>query len=257
VKGQILQTIVFATLVTMFFAIALRILLRAWTSRALPDWLIGGFFLGIGGMLLCRGGSTMLLEQDAELSGRLFHLGNASFVLADVILCFFTWIVFRRHAVWARNLALSTVLLLLGILAARFTFGEASEILVVLSVVRLVPCAWAFVETTLYYRNMRKRSRVGLGKPVVANRFLLWSIWTGAMASLPLFVMVTRIAAALSGNDDPWASLQSGEPVPLVQAALGLIAVSGVAAISALWLSFFPPAAYTQWIGRRGAIAGV
>jgi WS/DGAT/MGAT family acyltransferase len=40
---------------------------------------------------------------------------------------------------------------------------------------------WAFVEYTIYVNRMSRQARMGLGDPVVRNRFLLWMIWTGAI----------------------------------------------------------------------------
>jgi hypothetical protein len=35
---------------------------------------------------------------------------------------------------------------------------------------------WAFVEYTIYVNRMSRQARMGLGDPVVRNRFLLWMI---------------------------------------------------------------------------------
>ncbi len=65
---------------------------------------------------------------------------------------------------------------------------------------RIVPTAWACYESLRYYRSMHRRQTLGLADPIVANRFLLWSIWTGAVTFLPLVALTIRglsIAASL------------------------------------------------------------
>jgi hypothetical protein len=85
---------------------------------------------------------------------------------------------------------------------------------------------WLFFESASYARSMRRRLRLGLADPIVANRFVLWAIWTGALALIPLFVLGLR-------------------------AALAVLGAGGATAVAAGWLAFFPPASYQRWIGAR------
>ncbi len=136
---------------------------------------------------------------------------------------------------------------------ARAVLGEVTGVLLLLSSIRTFCCGWAFFETANYYRMMRRRSALGLADPLVTNRFLLWSIWTGSMAILPLFLVVTRVLAIVKGAGvDPLHGVSGANQLsnddPMLLAALGVIASTGLAAIAALWLCFFPTDAYASWI---------
>jgi len=113
--------------------------------------------------------------------------------------------------------------------------------------VLLARCAvllWLFVESAIYAQRMRRRIRLGLGDPLVANRFTLWAIWTGALACIPLFVLALRMLGALE-------PLVPGTPLPAaVRAIIAVLGMGGATALVACWLAFFPPAAYRSWIER-------
>ena len=103
---------------------------------------------------------------------------------------------------------------------------------------------WLFVESVHYASRMRRRVRLGLGDPIVANRFTLWAIWTGALACIPLFVLALRTLGILEAP-------VPGAPLPAsVRAIIAMLGSGGAAALVACWLAFFPPAAYRRWIVR-------
>ena len=87
---------------------------------------------------------------------------------------------------------------------------------------------------------------MGLAEPVVANRFGLWCIWTGGLTWCLGFVLLTRILAR---------AFEVGiERLPeAFQAAQITILASIVVSMTAIWLSFFPPSRYLDWIERRAS----
>jgi len=108
---------------------------------------------------------------------------------------------------------------------------------------------WLFLESAAYAQRMRRRARLGLGDPIVANRFTLWSIWTGALACIPLFVLTLRVLGVL-------VEPVPGEPLPgSVRAILLVLGSAGAAALGAGWLAFFPPASYQRWVAARASVA--
>jgi hypothetical protein len=157
----------------------------------------------------------------------------------------FAWRVFRAGSLAAAGLAVALLGANVGACAAVVTSGAplpAGRLGLGVVLVRSAALVWLFAESTLYAVRMRRRLAIGLGDPIVANRFLLWSIWTGALALIPLFVLVLRAAGAL----EPPAP---GEPLPPA-VRMALVALGGGGAVAALagWLAFFPPAAYRRWI---------
>jgi hypothetical protein len=86
---------------------------------------------------------------------------------------------------------------------------------------------------------MRRRVRLGLGDPVVANRFLLWGIGAGA-AGLGSFIGVAgQLATGAAGTQSSWSMLSSS--------------CHGLIAAIALWLAFVPPGFYRRFIEKRSA----
>lgn len=101
---------------------------------------------------------------------------------------------------------------------------------------------WVAFEPLLYFSRLRKRVRLGLAEPVVANRMLLWGIGSVARAVL---APAGPIASAWMAGLDESARLSAGAVVLVVTSALGLI--TGVA----YWLTFQPPRAYLRWVEAR------
>jgi hypothetical protein len=100
-----------------------------------------------------------------------------------------------------------------------------------------------FVER--YARLMRRRVGLALADPLVANRFVLWSVWTGALSFAGLVLFAVRSRAF-------WLQLNGIDPRIAMPAAVPLTAiVAGLAAVSAgvaVWLAFFPPESYRRWL---------
>jgi hypothetical protein len=219
-------------------------------SSALPEVLIGGFFLASGPLGYLPAFLPAGPHLPADLAVPFRSVGLAGVLVACLALCLFTWRVFRPDEDWARWLALGCCVgmtggwLALGIEHGFSTPAAASAGHVVGTTARVVAFAWASFEPFVYYTNARRRVRLGLTDPVVANRFLLWSIW----ASASLVVLATTTV-------DGFLMVMRG-PDPVRQ--LWVIAILIVAALPcgvAMWLTFFPPPAYRRWIAARATRA--
>jgi hypothetical protein len=81
---------------------------------------------------------------------------------------------------------------------------------------------------------MRKRVRVGLLEAAVADRVRLWGVGSGAACGMAAYGLVTRLAI--------------GPVVPDVHRVLS--SALGLVAAVAIWLAFFPPAAYRRRLAR-------
>lgn len=229
-------------------ALGIRLLVLAGRTRKLPELLIGLFFLAsapLGFVPLLVG--MQYPDLPRELAGLLLAVGEGMVALASALICVFTWRVFRPDSIWAKWLAGLCVTVLIGGYGVHawtrgFTEPGISVWLWASVFVRLVIYAWNAAEPLLHYRGARRRLLLGLADPVVTNRFLLWSIWGGAC----LIVVFARIGDMLAQS--------FLAPMPAVSlASVAIFGCCGAACGAAIWLTFFPPAAYRKWLTARAA----
>ncbi len=223
-------------------ALGVRLLLMWRRTTGLPELLLALFFILSGpcGFLLIASAEQPALQ--AMLPPALLRaIGAFAINAALVVMAVFTWRVFRPDERWAERFVLAIAALLAGVWVWRCLavgFPEEMRIdanWVLGTTVRALVFAWSGGEAFRYWAAMRRRARLGLADPVVANRFLLWGIWVGAGA-LVLVVRVLRITVGLDT-----------ELRMAIIAGLGL--VSGVA----IWLTFFPPRAYLRRVAGAAA----
>ena len=166
--------------------------------------------------------------------GWVFHNLGVSFMLD------FVRRVFRPGEAWAGVLQIGLNLALWGswlLDAFHGGIGAAEPgtyYWICFSVIGTYPL-WTAVESFHYWGMMRKRVKLGLADPLVANRFLLWSIasfsslasiWT---VEIPSFLGYTRM---------------SPEAINLSSFTMVGTSIFGIATICTYWLTFFPPAWY-------------
>ena len=96
---------------------------------------------------------------------------------------------------------------------------------------RLAAPAWMAAESLRYYGQMKKRVAIGLGDPLVANRFLLWGIG----ASFGVLMIVTSVAPVFLPTTHV-----------LLPVSIVILGISGLGAAIPYWLAFFPPRAYRR-----------
>jgi hypothetical protein len=230
-------------------AMGFRILRNALRVGGVEKW------VGYSLLLVCGGGYVPIvvaqLVGQPEVRFALVAIGIGA-AHAGVLCTFvFTRRVFRpdvpwlRAGVWAMAAAMALVWIT-GLvyvnwplrdspreaMVAGFPWALASNVLCG------VGMAWSAWEAIRQWSLSSKRARIGLADPLVANRMLLWGVFTGAS----VVTSVLHGAMVASGRDPS----ESG----------AVIAVSGVLALAStvsLWLAFLPPEA---WIRRiRGASA--
>jgi hypothetical protein len=237
-------------IISLVALIAIRLARTAWRQRSLPEALMAAFFCGgaAGYALLMIPlhfpGDPALVLSFRAASATVLLLPGTTVVL-------FTWYVFRRDAGWARALAWSLA-----------TFAVATHVVVrwlagpmglehvvsmepgtsfywLVTIVKASGFAWACVEASLYYRDAKKRVVLGLTEPLVANRFLLWAIWSGAATAM----VVIRIVSAMLIDT---TRADAVTPVPIV---LSMFA-AGLSCAGAVWLTFAPPEFYRRFVER-------
>jgi len=95
---------------------------------------------------------------------------------------------------------------------------------------------WGAYESFRYHRRMRKRAKLGLADPLVANRFLLFGLASlGTLAA----VWITSWPMWLS---DPAAA------APYQTFNFLTTAMVGIGTVTAYSLAFLPPAWYRRWL---------
>ena len=244
------MTLILAIAVGALFAVWLvtgvRLMRLAHRTRALPE-----FVLGLS--LLLMAGLGYPLSVVAQFAGEHALLATAAASLftntGTALLFVFTARVFHgasRAAAAAVGLAaLLLVAQAVGNVGSHAAAGsEAERVAATLrwgaGSLALNGAAWGWTafDALRHYALLRRRVRLGLADPVVANRMLLWGLMgAGAVAC----VVVDSLLLYLGG--------ESGRElgVPLVTAATGL----GVSVC--MILAFWPPAAYLDRIRGRAS----
>ena len=167
------------------------------------------------------------------------------YVLGVFPYLFFIRSVFRPKAAWAGALVgICSVLLLVGTALGTLNGGDVYSLDNLWFHVQwtgyTAPCAWLGLEAMLSRRGARKRTRLGLCEPIVANRYLLLALFGG-------FQFLACLADLLLAAD-----ADGGQAVSMISDAL--LGGSEIASVAVLWLAFFPPRFYSDWITRRAVI---
>jgi hypothetical protein len=121
---------------------------------------------------------------------------------------------------------------------------------------RLSALLWASAASIVYWIRMRKRARLGLADPMVANRFLLWGLWAIGSSLTALAEPIARLVyAAVAGESATAADSIQGTAGSLIQTTLAITSVLCLFTTSVLWLAFFPTRRYREWITARAESA--
>ena len=229
-------------------AVGVRLLLLAARTRELPDLIVGLALFDLSAIaypLILVANLGGLPLSDAKLA---LTLAIAALAVGLAGVFAFNQRVFRSDERWAAVFVWGCVGLLgYGAIAggaflreassrAAFTAPESPAIWV--EVAGVLVYAWTALEGFNAWGQARKRMRLGLADPLVANRFLLW----GAMGVASLVSFAPSLAITLSGGDGSTSAL-----------ARLTTACGGLAAAICLLLAFSPPAKYRAWITRRVA----
>jgi hypothetical protein len=212
-----------------------RLLRLAGRTREAPELFLGGAFLLLGAVgyplsIVARGGTFGEHSAWALLAA----LGAQD--LACICMIVATWRTFHADRVGLWAVCGASLAAVSGSLIAGAVTGspDAGFAYYVGFAVRMGSFTWAAFESLAYYRRLRRRQRIGLGDPVVLDRFRLWTIST--------FSIVAGFAVFLG------ARLLGGN---VGTSAVVLLATSAVGVVggTSMWLAFFPPAGYLRRVG--------
>ncbi len=208
-----------------------------------PELLLG-FYFGLSGAYYLGYNLPSLLGFDSWNPGAGWII-ESIYVLGVFPYLFFIRSVFRPAAAWAGVLVgICSVLLLVGTVLGTLDGGDVYSLDNLWFHVQwagyTIPCAWICGEAMLSRQGAQKRARLGLCEPVVANRYLLLALFGG-------FQSLACLADLLFAAD-----LGGGQAVSMISDAL--LGGSEIASVAVLWLAFFPPPFYTNWITRRAVV---
>jgi hypothetical protein len=235
--------------VLVSLVIGVRLVRLSRRTGHLPELYLGLGILGTAVMgyglmivsLVLRGGygpeaNPTTLTAALTGLGKLLHDGGVTLVLLFVLT------VFRRDDAGARALfGVSVSVLWIGMIGVGLTGGFRDPMQRNLfwgmeyAVTWTYPL-WGAWESLRYWGRMRKRARLGLADPLVANRFLLWGL-----ASLGTFA-ATWLASWPMVLPDPIAVGERFQSFTYLSTA-----TVGIATVIVYSLAFLPP----DWYRRR------
>jgi hypothetical protein len=218
-----------------------RLLLLAVRRRQLPELTFGAAFvlLGVVGYPL-----AVSARSAPGGDGGLLAAALAAQDLGALAIYVATWQVFRPDAVWAlRGVSMAGGVFLASLLGDSYQAGmpllrDGGPWYYLGFTARAMAFVWAAAEAFRYHAMMRRRLALGLGDPVVADRFRLWGL--SAMA------VVAAFAAFLAGRLWVRGGAMSA-PVLIATSLAGIVA--GVTVL----LAFSPPRAYLRHVAARAA----
>jgi hypothetical protein len=231
-----------AALALASLAVGTRLVWLSQRTGQAPELWIGFSYL-FAGFLSCVATLVAgeLARSGSPMRGPVALVGSAALHAGVICLVLFVWSVFHRGSPVGTAAAVAASVFVL----ATF-FGLALDEGFRVDGVdrgarawaslagRVGVYAWATLASFREFGAARKRVRLGLADPLVANRLFLWGAGTGCV----LLLWIHSGSELLRGEVDPTASY----PV---------IAVLGISCAATSWLAFFPPA----WYRRRFAPA--
>ncbi len=226
--------------------VGVRLLRVAARTRQAPELSMGAALVSSGaiGFPLLISSQVIAMSSGSSLATHLLSaFGSAFTFLGYIGLLIGTWRIYRPAAQWPRALLAMATVIVVGACATAFATRDASpggvrEIALWTGVaVGVGTFAWSAGESFALYAQMQRRARIGLVEPAVVNRVWLWGIGSLAAFAMSGHGLLTRIVLGPVVSDGQ----------RLVSSALGLIAAV------AIWLAFFPPAAYRRRMTRGAA----
>jgi len=237
------------------FVVGGTLFVRGRRSGEWTQWLLGLHLIlsmGVGYLLTCAG--TVAVEYHAPVTptqvGWILAFGYGASSAGLTTTLHFTRRVFRsgKGLPFAYSFASGAAIWTgwLGyVVSGDVTHGRFEGMWYWVMTMGMLACnVWVAFEPCAYYTRLRKRVRLGLAEPLVAERMLLWGIGSLARASL---VCAGPLANAYMAGEDEATHRAVGAAVLVTTSFLGLV-ISG-----SYWLALQPPRAYLRWVERRAA----
>jgi hypothetical protein len=210
-------------------------------TSELPERLLGATFL-VWSVSYLFWQLAIALGNESLVTPFLF-IGHLAAEAGQLTFLLFMWLVFRRRERWAlwlvAGLALCSMIgvggsIWVGDLESTSPLSNPFYWMEILSGTGLE--VWTLAEGFNHYRMARQRLRLGLCDPLVCNRYLLWGLTGLIWTILEVVIVANDIVYELTGV---WVATMDY-----------LLAGLELGAIAMIWLVFFPPRFYQQWVGN-------
>jgi hypothetical protein len=229
-----------------YVLVGIDLIRRARETRGLPELFLGLAFV-FNGLSYLFTDLPIIIGNEAILN-EFSYIGRIFAALCALTIAAFTWRVFRVEIGWAKwAFWADGALLLLGLTVSALEGDwEGAHPLTYTGfwfewLGGIVPFIWFAVESLRAYWRSRLKLRVGLGDPIVSNRFLLIGLYgTLATSTYPIYLWMYIMYERHGAWSDP------------LIAFLGIVEVISLAS---LWISFAAPAFYRRWIDKAQASA--
>jgi hypothetical protein len=228
-----------------YLIIGARLAWLASRTREPPERLLAGMFIATGLSYVVY--EIPVIFNLEPLWTPLNFAGRVVYLPAPVLMAAFTRLVFRREASWATWLVVGIAALLVAGVAGSALGGDWEGYSISNGWFWLewagytVPFGWAGAEAFGQYRQARRRLPLGLCEPLVCNGFLLWSLFAILQVSICLAIL---------------PQYAGYEQQNMFSAAWDiLIGALEFLSVAAIWLVFFPPAAYQRWVNGAALLA--
>jgi hypothetical protein len=224
-----------------YILVGIDLVRRSSETRGLPELFLGLAFV-FNGLSYFFADWPIIAGNEAILN-EFSYIGRIFAALCALTIAAFTWRVFRAETRWSKWIFWADAGLLLAGLAIAAIEGdwEGTRPLTYTGfwfewIGGVVPFIWLAAESLHAYSRSRRKVRLGLGDPIVSNRFLLIGLY-GVLASCtyPIFLWMYIIYERHGSWSDPWSAF---------------VGTVEVLSLAALWISFAAPAFYRRWISR-------
>jgi hypothetical protein len=216
-------------------------------SGEVPERLLGAAFLFMGVSAACY-----VLPVFSAFASRWTPLnlaGRLTFLPATFMLALFTRHVFRPDTRWGGWLVWGIAVLLVTGVGGSVSGGDLEGFSIsnrwfwLEWVGFTIPFGWACTEALIQYRQARRRVQLALCEPLVCGRYLLWALFGALQASSSLVLLPM------------YAEYETTSQFTATWDALYGACI--IASLVTIWLAFFPPAFYRNWMNGFSAVADV
>jgi hypothetical protein len=227
--------------------VGVRMLAQWGRTRELPELLLGLGVLGIGpvgfGLVMLAAAAGAGNPEAPSLLGGLSALAVGGGAAAKAI---FNWKIYHPNSRSVAAFAFVAIaVLVVAIVGNALTTGFAPAAwmqpgwMLVRQGVQIGVLLWGAGEALGWWLRMRRRLRIGIGDPLVANRFLLWGIGAGMAGSGSLIGMLVGVV--------------SGQPMSELPLLTLVLSLCGLVSAVALWLAFAAPERWKLWIRSQAS----
>jgi hypothetical protein len=231
----------------VYFVLGARLVRLGIRARSTAEWLLGLIFL-LWMLTYAFRVSAIVLQGQPSLESQFYIASHIATVLGEIGFAYFPLLAFRRGSTWAQWLSTSIAICLVVGAAGSIWAGDPETIEPLTNawwwpewIGETATAAWIGVEGLHHYGTSRSRVHLGLCKPIVGHRYLLWGI-AGVFWTLLQFVVVGQYV-------EFWATQSWSATLD------NLVGFCEIAALAMIWLAYFAPAAYQRKINASAVSA--